>query len=232
MVGEHDWGLLGQRHRDDAGGQLRETLGVQWGHVGVHGEGDIVDNIARELLESSVEQRKGDAGLGRGSDGPVARVVADGATVQGVSAAVVVGGNVVCVAVNGEGTVLDAIGIATNCGTEEGVVGLSVVQVGLGIIIADDDVLQGAIAVRHVQSHDASAIADERGGDILGGDVMDLEGVRSIRGGRAQGGQRQQRRGKIVLEMHSGDQGDSNDQKDQRVDCDKDSPQPRGVKQR
>ena len=141
VVGEHDWGGLVEGDGDQARGPARARGG------GGHGVGCVGDYGAWEAFVAGVEEGECDAAGVVGDEGPVALVVADGAAVEGVAAVVLVGGDVGCPAIDGEGAVFDAVGVAADDGAVVGVDGVGVVDVLSGIVVAEDDVLGVAVFV-------------------------------------------------------------------------------------
>ena len=66
---------------------------------------------------------------------------------QSVVAFVVVLGDVRSDVVDGEGTVLDPVGVTADYGTVVSVVGLGVLEVSRAIVVAEDDILRIAVLV-------------------------------------------------------------------------------------
>lgn len=75
--------------------------------------GDVGDDFTREALGAILVGKRESNGIGGvGNDGPVAPIPALGTTVKGVVVVVFVGEDVGCFAVDCEGGVLDAVGVA------------------------------------------------------------------------------------------------------------------------
>lgn len=146
------------------------------------------------------------------SDGPIVHIITDRAAVEGIQTAVLVLRNVVISAINGEGSILDPVRVATNDGTEESTVGLTVVKVVFRIIVANDDILLLALTVWHQERSETCTVRDQRGSDILRLDRVGLEmrvarastrGGRSCRGcGLRKSRQAINGRSDVRLEMH------------------------------
>lgn len=130
---------------------------------------------------------------------------------ESVGAVVFIGWNVVLVAVQRKGAVLDAVRVAADHGAEVGVRGLGVVQVLPRVVIAHDDVLQLAVAVRDQQRGQSRAVGDHGGGDVFGADGVGLEGIGVVvfggierAAGLRQNGHSAEHGGETMLNMHSG----------------------------
>lgn len=106
VVGEHDWGWASDWDGDHAAGP---------GSIVAQSVGGNVEDIAWEAGLSLIVEAESDAVGSHSGDSPVLLIIADEATVEGVLALVLVGGNVAGHAVNGEGTVLDAEKIVSRC---------------------------------------------------------------------------------------------------------------------
>ena len=89
---------------------------------------------------------------------------------QGVQAVVLVGINVVLLAIDLEGRVLDSVGIAAGHTTQVRV--LLVDLVVAGIVEAEDNVADFAVNVLDEEVADGSSIGDEVGADALAGDLV------------------------------------------------------------
>ena len=133
------------------------------------------DHIAGEVFKALIQQAEGDGRLAVRSDCPVAHVIANEATVKGVDAVVLILRNVVGIAIDGESTVLDAVGITTDNRAKEGAIGLTVVQILDGVIIAHNHVLDIAITIGDCQGGETRAVRNKLGGDILSLDGVALE---------------------------------------------------------
>lgn len=177
VVGKHDGGLLGQSHRHQLGGQLGQTLRVLRRLLGGDTVDGVGDHVTGEVLKALIEEGEGNGRVSVRSDRPIAHVVADKAAVEGVEPTVLVLRDVVLMAINGEGSVLDTVRVATHDSTEESAVGFAVVQVVLGVIVANDDILHFAITVWHQERSQTSTVRDQRGGDVIRFDRVGLEVV-------------------------------------------------------
>lgn len=82
--------------------------------VGRDGVSDVADHFSRKAFGASwVGQGESNGVSGVSDNGPVAPIPALRTAVQCVVVVVLVGQDVVCLAVDGEAGILDAIGIAT-----------------------------------------------------------------------------------------------------------------------
>lgn len=175
VVGQHDGGLLGQSQRDKLGGQLGQTLGVLCRLLGGDTEGGIGDHVAGEVLQALIQEAEGDGRVSVRGDRPIAHVIADRTAVEGVTTTVLVLRDVVSSAINGEGSVLNTVRVATDDSTEESAVGFTVVKIGFRVIVANDDILLVAITVWHQERSKTGTVRDQRGSDILRLDGVGLE---------------------------------------------------------
>ena len=171
VVGQHDWSFLGQGQRNQFCGELGQTLGVVRCTFVVDTEHGMSDHIAWEALLGFVHQGKGDGGLRMVRDSPIALVIANVASVEGVDA-ILTFRDIVLLPIKSESTILNTVGIAADNSTEEGVVCLSIVQILFGVIVAHGDILHVAISVRDQERSQSRPI-----GDQLGGDLARLNGV-------------------------------------------------------
>lgn len=177
VVREHDGSRLRQGKGDQFGGQLRETLWVLRSDSRVDTVHGVGDDVSGEVLPALIEESKGDGRLGVCCDSPVPLVVAHLASVESISAVVLILRHMVLIRADGERAVLDAIGVPTHNSTEEGVDCLCVIQVGLRIIVANDDILLLAIAIRDHQRYQPCSIWNQLGSDVFRADGVDLEGI-------------------------------------------------------
>ena len=105
-----------------------------------------------------------------GDDGPVASIVAYVAAVEGVGPIMLVFGDVVLLAVQREGAVLDSVDVSPDQGAEERVHCFGVVDVAGSIIVSYDDVAGVACFVVDVNGGGGGAKGDEGRVYALGGD--------------------------------------------------------------
>jgi len=91
-------------------------------------------------------------------------------TVQGVQAVVLVGINMVLLAINLESRVLDPVGVAAGHTTQVRV--LLVDLVVAGIVEAEDDVADFTVDVLDEEVADGSSVGDEVGANTLAGDLV------------------------------------------------------------
>lgn len=91
-------------------------------------------------------------------------------TVQGVQAVVLVGINMVLLAINLESRVLDPVGVAAGHTAQVRV--LLVDLVVAGIVEAEDDVADFTMDVLDEEVADGSSVGDEVGADTLAGDLV------------------------------------------------------------
>ena len=91
-------------------------------------------------------------------------------TVQGIQAAVLVGVDVVLLAINLEGRVLDSVGVAAGHTAQVRV--LLVDLVVAGIVEAEDNVADFTVDVLDEEVADGSSVGDEVGADTLAGDLV------------------------------------------------------------
>lgn len=172
VVSEHDRSLLGQSLGHNSRCQLRQTLGILRGDLVVDRESNSRNDVSWEVLEAFIKQGESDRGVRVRPNCPIARVVANEATVEGVLAVVLILGDVVGVAVDRERAVLDAVGIATHRRAKVGVVGLRVVQVLDRIIVAREDILDMAVAVIDQHRGQTRPV-----GNCLDGNALRRDGV-------------------------------------------------------
>lgn len=177
MVGEHNWSRLRQGKGDQFGGQLGETLWVLWSDSRVDTVDGVGDDVSRKVFPTLIVESEGDGRLGMCCHSPVPLVVAYLASVESVDAVVLILRDMVLITADGERAVLDAIGVPTHNSTEEGVDCLCIIQVGLRVIIANDNILLLAIAIRDHQRYQSSSIGNQLGSDVLRADGVDLEGI-------------------------------------------------------
>lgn len=178
MVRHHDGRGLGHGQRDQPRGQLRQALGVLGGAGGVDAEDCMGDDVAWEALLGPVDQGESDGRLRVGGDGPIALVVADVSSVEGIGAVVFVFRNVVCVSVDGERAILDPVRVASDHRPEECMVGFGIMQVLFGIVVADHHILHVTVSVRDQEGSQSRAIGDQFGGDVVRFDGVWFEVVR------------------------------------------------------
>lgn len=105
------------------------------------------EHVAGEALQRLVVEGESDRGVGLGSYGPVALVIADVTAVKSVEAVVLVFGDVVLIVIDGEGAVLDAVGIAADDCAEE----IRVGAVFGRVVVAYNNILRGPVAVGNKQ---------------------------------------------------------------------------------
>lgn len=227
VVREHDRRLLGQGERDQLGSQLGETGRVLWSAGGVDAERGVGDHVSGETFQGLVEEGKRNCVLRGRSHGPIALVVANKSSVKGVRAVVLVRWNMIFLAIDPESAVLDSIGIATNDGTKVGVLAFSVLDVLMGVVVTDSNVLQVTIPVWDQQGDQTRSIGNEFCRDVLCADRVDLEGVDgslSCRvGGRTrwlslcESRQHGERCWQVLFDVHLQSQGDGDCHKDQAI---------------
>ena len=167
MRAQHDRRLLRrrQRHHPEVPGHVAQRVG------------DVADDLAGEALVAvGIGQAEGD-GAGRvGDDGPVPPVPAVGPAVQGVDAGgvrgrrVLVGQDVVRLAVDHEARVLDPVRVAAGHAAEVRV--LAVHGVVGGVVEAAHDVALHAGRVVDEQVGDGRAVGDEVGADADAADLV------------------------------------------------------------
>lgn len=105
------------------------------------------ENVTGEALQGFVVEGESDRGVSLGSYSPVALVIADVAAVKSVEAIILVFGDVVLIVVDGEGAVLDAVGVAADDCAEE----IRVGAVFGRVIVAYNNILSGPVAVGNKQ---------------------------------------------------------------------------------
>lgn len=143
VVSGHDGSCLGQGERHKFGGELWGARRV----VVVDGVCCVGEHVTGKALQGFVVERESDRGVGLGSYGPVALVIANVTAVKSVKAVILIFGDVVLVVVDGEGAVLDAVGIAADDSAEE-------VRVGAvfgRVVVAYNNILRGPVAVGNKQ---------------------------------------------------------------------------------
>ena len=156
MRAQHDGSLLGSRQSD----HLDVPIGL------LDCVGNVEDDLSREaLLAIRVNERESNGVVSVGDSSEVAVIPAVRATVQGVDALgvvlgrVLVGKDVVVLAVNVERAVLDAVGVAAGNGTK--------VRVNLvggvvrGVVVATDNVTLDAVLVLEVDVGNGASEGNE-----------------------------------------------------------------------
>lgn len=167
VAAEHDGRRLGRGHGNHANVPVHAVEGVR----------HVRDDLAGEaLLAVGVDNGEGDAAVGVRHDGEVAPAPAVLAAVQADDAVRVllsrmfVGGDVVRLAVNLKGAVLDAVGVPAR---DVAIVGmLPVERVVRGVVPAGDNVTLDAMLVLDEQVRDGGAVRDKTGFDAVAVDPV------------------------------------------------------------
>ena len=94
---------------------------------------------------------------------------------EGIQPLVIIFGDVIRYAVDGEGAILDPVCEPANHGSEVGVVGLGILQVAGASVISYNDVLISSGAIGHLDRLDTRSIRGEDGGDVVCLDCVECE---------------------------------------------------------
>lgn len=160
MGSQHDWRLLSCSKRRDLDVPCIWRQGV----------GNIADDLSREaLLAIWINNREGNGIAGMRDNGEIAVVPTIWSTMKSVLAVMLVRLDMGLHAINHEGTVLDAIRIATWYTSKMGMDFAFVVCCG---IEAENNVALNTALVFHIQVGDGRAVWDEQSSNALGGDLI------------------------------------------------------------